>query len=180
MAPGDASNKRKRGGGEFTTHRPSPALRGAASAAVAAASAAAAAAAQEASAPSLGSFDESALRELIAHNSQGLHNGGQPSVAETAQAALTHYQVPASFESNNAGQGGDHNGTFATDSGFLEQLKEAGQSLPAAPPPPPHPHPHPHASQSPSIPVSGGSNLKPAVGSDEWHRIRRDNHKEGM
>ena len=25
--------------------------------------------------------------------------------------------------------------------------------------------------------VAGGS--KPAVGSDEWHKVRRDNHKEG-
>lgn len=28
--------------------------------------------------------------------------------------------------------------------------------------------------------TSGRSGSKPAVGSDEWHKVRKDNHKEGM
>jgi hypothetical protein len=31
-----------------------------------------------------------------------------------------------------------------------------------------------------STPSGRGSGSKPAVGSDEWHKVRKDNHKEGM
>lgn len=27
--------------------------------------------------------------------------------------------------------------------------------------------------------ASNGGGIKPAVGSEEWHKVRRDNHKEG-
>jgi bHLH factor len=30
-----------------------------------------------------------------------------------------------------------------------------------------------------STPSGRGSGSKPAVGSDEWHKVRKDNHKEG-
>jgi len=162
MAPGDHAPppKRKRGPTDAGANRSSPALRGAAAAASAAAQAA-----QQVSAP-LDSYDEHALRELIAHSTADLQNGNQSSVTETAQAALTHYQVPPSFETvQNSGGQGDPNSPFNMDQGF-EQLKEAtGQGA------------NPRTPQQ-GPPLGGSSIPKPPVGSDEWHRVRRDNHKE--
>jgi len=160
MAPGDHAPPPKRKRGPDTgPGRPSPALRGAA--------AAAAQAAQQVSAP-LDSYDDDthrAIREHLAPYSSDLHNG-HPSVTETAQAALTHYSVPASFETGpSPGVQADHNGPFSSiEQGFADQLKEASQN--------------PHTPQQ-GTPLAPSSTPKPPVGSDEWHRIRRDNHKEG-
>jgi len=164
MAPGDHAPppKRKRGPTDAGANRSSPALRGAAAAASAAAQAA-----QQVSAP-LDSYDEHALRELIAHNTGGdLQNGNQQSVTETAQAALTHYQVPPSFETGpSPGGQGDPNNPFNMDQGFADQLKEAtGQGA------------NPRTPQQGTA-LATSSAPKPPVGSDEWHRVRRDNHKE--
>lgn len=108
------------------------------------------------------------LSQIIAHNNGGHAplppSGPNTSVAETAQAALTHYQVPASFEPNTQAPadpanpfGGLEHSQFGLDMG-----KDG--------------HPS-HAQQSSGHHSPGG--LKPPVGSEEWHRIRRDNHKEG-
>jgi transcriptional regulator CBF1 len=158
MAP--ESTKRKRGNADQGTSRPSPSIR------AVAAAAAVAAANQQADADQQ-AFEEN-LSQLIAHNvaQHDLQNGGAPttsaSPAQTAQAALTHYQVPTSFDSPS-GVTGTQAGTpshFSIDHAFpLSGLKDADQDSAAAPDTP--------------------SQTKPPVGSDEWHRIRRDNHKEG-
>jgi transcriptional regulator CBF1 len=167
MAGESAPGKRKRAAADTGARRTSPHLRGTAAAAAAAASAAAAA--QEASA-SMDGYDEHALSQLIAHNNADLQNGGHPSVTETAQAALTHYQVPPSFETgaSTGATHGDPNGPFSMDTNFVDQLKEAtGQATSHTP----------QISQSQT--QSPVANPKPQVGTEEWHRIRKDNHKEG-
>jgi hypothetical protein len=168
MAGEIAPGKRKRGAGDTGARRASPHLRGTAAAAAAAA-VSAAAAAQEASA-SMDGYDEHALSQLIAHNNAELQNGGHSSVTETAQAALTHYQVPPSFEpgASSGAPHGDPNGPFSIESNFVDQLKEATEHGASHTPQVPQPQ-----TQTPI------ANPKPQVGSDEWHRIRRDNHKEG-
>jgi hypothetical protein len=156
MAPGDSIGKRKRGGADHGARRPSPAARAGASSTLDDHSAA---------------FDDSGLREIIAHNNGTHATSNGPSTtgaAETAAAALdsslTHYQVPASFEPG-AQQPNDPNNIFSLDHAAafgLDPLKDSTNS--------------PHEGQSTSHGPPSGS--KPAVGSDEWHRIRRDNHKE--
>jgi hypothetical protein len=167
MAPGDSA-KRKRGVGDAGAGRPSPSIRSNVASSVAAAAATAAAAAQEVSLP-MDSYDESAISQLIAHNNGELQNGGQPGATpETAQAALTHYQVPPSFETGAAGgPGGDPNGPFSMEAGFVDQLKEASAQAASS------------ITPQQGTPQTPASNPKPPVGSEEWHRIRRDNHKEG-
>jgi transcriptional regulator CBF1 len=166
--PPDTPSKRKRGAADHGMARPSPASR---AAAAASAAAAAAVAAQE----SVDSFDEAQINQLIAHNKGHHHpaavqqNGAGPSTAAsaeaaavaaasaTAQAALTHYQVPASFEGSSAQHHdpGDPDGFGMTHDAYaLNQLKEAAQ-------------------------MADADGNKPVVGSDEWHRVRRNNHKEG-
>ena len=146
------SNKRKRGGADSAASRPSPAMRGSA------------APAQEDPAE-LDHYDEGAIGQLIAHNS-GAHenhqNGGEPTATDTAAAALNHYQMgtagahyetPASAAEENAAMLGLN---------FVDQLKTAASIV----------------NPADDIQNLRGGN-KPPVGSDEWHKIRRDNHKEG-
>ena len=107
------------------------------------------------------------------------HNGGgsTASVGDTAAAALAYHQmtVPQAtelqFQTQSSGDGsfgmGDHSQQQSGMQDFsLEALKAAtqtgrpGQSAPSDSPP-----------QSASH--------KPQVGTEEWHKVRRDNHKEG-
>jgi len=157
MAPSD-SNKRKRGTGDQGAPRQSPSIRNAAAAA-----AAAVAAANQHSNDVDSQFEN--LSQLISNatneDSVQQNGAGQPSAAQTAQAALTHYQVPASFESSGAAQDGVSAGSshFGMEHAFpLGGIKDTDQSVAAD--------------------TSSVSQAKPPVGSEEWHRIRRDNHKE--
>jgi hypothetical protein len=107
------------------------------------------------------------------------HNGGSntASVGDTAAAALAYHQmtVPQAtelqFQPQNSGDGsfgmGDHNQQQTGMQDFsLEALKAAtqtgrpGQTAPSDSPPQSATH-------------------KPQVGTEEWHKVRRDNHKEG-
>lgn len=107
------------------------------------------------------------------------HNGGTnaASVGDTAAAALAYHQmtVPQAtelqFQPQNSGDGsfgmGDHNQQQTGMQDFsLEALKAAtqtgrpGQAAPSDSPPQSATH-------------------KPQVGTEEWHKVRRDNHKEG-
>lgn len=135
---------------------------------------------------------ELTLAEALAqHNAGGIEHGvhdpgasnGQ-SATDTASAAL-HYsmtvptateatflaQTPgdgvgrassASFDlgvsSNNGPQGTNAFEEFAD----LDQLKDGSAQAVAE-----------------SSPTGDGNANKPAIGSDEWHKVRRDNHKEG-
>lgn len=100
----------------------------------------------------------------------------------TAQAALGMYptlHVPPSTEEQFAAQAagdGDHghDTTFSHDvppDGILEPSPVA-----AAPQPPPPTNGVQHA---PPRYQASPPNPKPTVGSEEWHKMRKDNHKEG-
>jgi transcriptional regulator CBF1 len=138
--------------------------------------------------------DQATASFLAAHNASAneddmqqqfdVHqNGGAStsSVGDTAAAALAYVghqmTVPQatelSFQPQGAGEGssfsiGDHHGQ--QQSGMqdfsLEALKAATQTSRSA-----------QASNNESPPTTGGH--KPPVGSEEWHKVRRDNHKEG-
>jgi transcriptional regulator CBF1 len=119
-------------------------------------------------------LDDAGVSQLLAHNNSehGLHqNGGNnQSATDTAAAALQyHHGLPGnpdvSFQSQPVG---DNSASFLGDqSSFMESLKENAQHPGQAPA---------SASKSPTAP---NSSQKPPVGSDEWHKVRRDNHKEG-
>jgi hypothetical protein len=144
--------------------RPSPASR---AAAAASAAAAAVAAAHE----QVDGFDEAQISQLIAHNTghPGVReNGAGPSTAASAEAAavaaasataaLTHYQVPQSFDATASHEHADGD-SFGMEHGAyagLDQLKEAALAD-----------------------ADAGGPGKPQVGTEEWHRVRRNNHKEG-
>lgn len=141
--------------------------------------------------------DFSALQQAAA----GEHSEAtDPSNAtSTAQAALGMYptlHVPSSTEEQFAVQAGT-DGDHGHDSSFNPDVTqpEGIMDAPAASPnrqqqqqQSPHTHPHPHAPPPPSNGVqpqghqysnsAEPSNPKPRVGSEEWHKMRKDNHKE--
>ncbi|KAH8726082.1 hypothetical protein GQ44DRAFT_614671 [Phaeosphaeriaceae sp. PMI808] len=104
-------------------------------------------------------------------------NGGNTaSVGDTAAAALAYHQmtVPQATELQfqTPGPGGDsfsmgdhHSQQTGMQDFSLEALKAATQTVRTG-----------QASSSDSPPQSASH--KPPVGSDEWHKVRRDNHKE--
>ncbi|KAH0068995.1 hypothetical protein KCU90_g21209, partial [Aureobasidium melanogenum] len=129
------------------------------------------------------------LHDHNVHN-QGSTNG--QSASETANAAL-HYSmgVPQnhdeSFLTHNDGHR-ESSATFALEAGAgqpnpeaygefagLEQLKENAQPQQQQQQAPPQTSVMGNNEGSPSATPSG---TKPAVGTDEWHKVRRDNHKE--
>jgi hypothetical protein len=105
-------------------------------------------------------------------------NGGNTaSVGDTAAAALAYHQmtVPQATELQFQTQGsgsdsfnmGDHHQQQTGMQDFsLEALKAATQTGRSG-----------QSAQSESPPQSASH--KPPVGSEEWHKVRRDNHKEG-
>jgi hypothetical protein len=109
--------------------------------------------------------DNAIQAQLAAFNQAGEQNGGQvptASATDTAAAALSHYQMgDQSFQS----QGSTGDAPYGDPSYIDHSLKESptqGQG--------------PISGHSPT----GNTPGKPQVGSDEWHKVRRDNHKEGM
>lgn len=143
-------------------------------------------------APNMGSADltdQDTAFHLAAHNAganddmhtfdMGNQNGGgnTSSVGDTAAAALAYHQmtVPQATElqfqtqatgGDNAFNMGDHQQQTSMQDFSLEALKAATQTgRPGQP------------ANSDSPPQS--ATHKPQVGSDEWHKVRRDNHKEG-
>jgi bHLH factor len=107
-------------------------------------------------------------------------NGGAntASVGDTAAAALAYHQMTVpqatelSFQPQASGEGssfsmGDHHQQQQTgmQDFSLEALKAATQTPRSG-----------QANANDSPPNTGGH--KPPVGSEEWHKVRRDNHKE--
>ena len=120
---------------------------------------------------------------LTQHGDHGLHqNGGanSSSAGDTAAAALAHYSMTVpqatelSFQTQTSGEGnsfsmGDH-GVHQQQHGMpefsLDALKTASQQQQSG-----------NSGTNESPPNTAGH--KPPVGSEEWHKVRRDNHKEG-
>lgn len=107
-------------------------------------------------------------------------NGGAnaASVGDTAAAALAYHQMTVpqateiSFQPQGSGDAssfsmGDHQQPGGMQDFSLEALKAATQTGRSS-----------QAAVNDSPPNTSGH--KPPVGSDEWHKVRRDNHKEGM
>jgi transcriptional regulator CBF1 len=96
------------------------------------------------------------------------HNeGSEPDISTTAAAALTaHLNEGGGLSFASAGSNADD--------------RPAGESFDMD-----SSHPRPSSSGYSYSPThgtprtNGSSSQKPAVGSEEWHRVRRDNHKEG-
>jgi len=92
-------------------------------------------------------------------------NGGASSsnAGDTAAAALAHYSmtVPQATELSfqASGSGGEGSSFALGDHTVHQQQQHAGNSA---------------TNDSPT----NASGQKPQVGSDEWHKVRRDNHKE--
>jgi len=126
--------------------------------------------------------DMSLAEALAQHNAneqlvQDAAGSNGQSATDTASAALAHYSmtVPIPTEQQflqSAGEGNDRpsDSTFDLDSSNVQdntggysytlEVPEGGQA----------------ATGNAGSPTSGLP--KPAVGSDEWHKVRRDNHKE--
>jgi bHLH factor len=104
--------------------------------------------------------DESAMSQLSAFNNQEVQqNGGTNAAASDTAAAALHYPIASDAAFQTQASTGDYPET----SYGLDQLKESPTQVQAP-------------QQSPSV---GATPSKPAVGSEEWHKIRKDNHKEG-
>jgi hypothetical protein len=132
--------------------------------------------------------DQTAANYLAAHNagdddmaqSYDVHqNGGSTSsVGDTAAAALAYHQMTVpqatelTFQAQTSGDGsfgmGDHHQQSTGMQDFsLEALKAATQTGGRP------------GDSAPSDSPPQSASLKPQVGSEEWHKVRRDNHKEG-
>ncbi|KIV99915.1 uncharacterized protein PV09_08442 [Verruconis gallopava] len=104
------------------------------------------------------SVEASAMDQLSAFNSDAQPNGNANAASDTAAAALAHYPIANDTSFQTQASTGDY-----TDAGYgLDQLKESPTQAQTT-------------QQSSNI---GTTPSKPVVGSDEWHKIRKDNHKE--
>lgn len=123
-----------------------------------------------------GTNEEDMQQQFDVHQNGGANNS---SVGDTAAAALAYHQMTVpqatelTFQPQTTGEGssfgmGDHH--QPQQSGMqdfsLEALKAATQTPRSGP-----------GANNDSPPNTGGH--KPPVGSEEWHKVRRDNHKEG-
>lgn len=118
--------------------------------------------------------DEDMQQEFNVHQNGGANTS---SVGDTAAAALAYHQMTVpqatelSFQPQSGGEGssfgmGDHHQQQSGMQDFsLEALKAATQTPRSG-----------QAATNESPPNTSGH--KPQVGSEEWHKVRRDNHKE--
>jgi bHLH factor len=101
--------------------------------------------------------------------------------SSTAAAALNMYpslHVPQSTEEAFANQATPE--THHEDSAFSNHGVNQPDGLPMVSPTPlPQPANGVQQQEQPQR-YSTAPNPKPAVGSEEWHKMRKDNHKEGM
>jgi hypothetical protein len=108
---------------------------------------------------------------------QQFDGANNQSMGETAAAAIAHYQMtvpqatelsfqPQSSTDNSSFNMGDHHQSQGMQDFSLEALKAATSTSRTG-----------QSSGNDSPPAS--TSHKPTVGSEEWHKVRRDNHKEG-
>ncbi|KAF2443823.1 hypothetical protein P171DRAFT_432992 [Karstenula rhodostoma CBS 690.94] len=127
---------------------------------------------------------DQAFASLAAHNAsangddmqQQFDGANNQSMGETAAAAIAHYQMtvpqatelsfqPQSSTGDSSFNMGDHHQSQGMQDFSLEALKAATSSSRTG-----------QSSGNGSPPTT--SSHKPTVGSEEWHKVRRDNHKE--
>lgn len=120
----------------------------------------------------------------VQHNTSHLQSQGQGSgqgndASDTAAAAMAQFHtmtVPQSTEStflSTTGEEGTQGTGEGVTSGQQRTSSFGGEFDTSAV------QGSPDGEGSPTTGLGPHSN-KPAVGSDEWHKIRKDNHKEGM
>lgn len=99
--------------------------------------------------------EDTAMNQLSAFN-EGQQNGGANAAAsDTAAAALqVHYPIAGDASFQTQGSTGGY-----ADTGY--ELNQPGSD------------------DAPQMSPGGTTSSKPQVGSEEWHKIRKDNHKEG-
>jgi bHLH factor len=112
------------------------------------------------------------------------NNAGQ-SASDTAAAAMAQYHtmtVPQSTEQafmSHPGDGTDRPGSSSLDQGNPgEQQRTSFSDFDISTLKGDAPETA-EGDGSPSMGAAGIGGQKPQVGSDEWHKVRRDNHKEG-
>ena len=179
-----STNKRKRDSRDNGAARPAPATNNNSSTT----SATANDLADQATASYLAAHNAASGNEEEMQQQFDLHQNGGPSsstAGDTAAAALAHYSmtVPQATElsfqpqstpgENSSFPMGDHalhqqQSNPNINDFSLDSLKAVAQTPRSAQPP---------INESPP---TTGSGHKPPVGSEEWHKVRRDNHKEGM
>lgn len=98
-----------------------------------------------------------ALQDYMHGNQNGGDHTDHSSLAAAALAGGYTMTIPQATEASFATQGSDDRG----DGSFMDNSQVGGDSF----------------MNSQSTPSGRGGN-KPAVGSDEWHKVRKDNHKE--
>ena len=125
--------------------------------------------------------DFTALQQATADHSTAADTVTASSTAAAAAAALNMYptlHVPPTTEETFAAQAaadGHHD-----ENSFSASAVSQPDGLPLVTPPPPPP---PTMQPTNGLPPDQGyrtHNPKPAVGSEEWHKMRKDNHKEGL
>ena len=110
----------------------------------------------------VGDHDPEVLQDYA--NMHGDQNGADhASASSTAAAALAGIYptmtIPQPTDVSFATQGSDND---RGESSFMDNSQAGNDSF-----------------MEQSTPSGRGSGNKPAVGSDEWHKVRKDNHKEG-
>ena len=123
-------------------------------------------------------------QQLAQHNSSTDSGEGNNGVSSTAAAALAAQlsgsrPTDMSFMSANSGTDGEQqiDSSFDMGNGNNQNRHTQGTPYNLAP----FTSPGGTAEQVQAAREgSNGGGVKPPVGSDEWHKVRRDNHKEGM
>ena len=104
-----------------------------------------------------------ALQDYSSLHHGGDNQNGSSEHASTAAAALAGIYptmtIPQPTDVSFATQGSDADRN--PDSSFMDNSQQGDSFM------------------EQSTPSGRGSGSKPAVGSDEWHKVRKDNHKEG-
>ena len=112
------------------------------------------------------------------HNASNVHDASSTAAAALAAQLTVPQHSDISFASTGSGTDGER----PIDSSFDLSGGDSGQNN--------HGHGNPYlasyntaggtaAQVQAAREASNGGGVKPAVGSDEWHKVRRDNHKEG-
>lgn len=139
---------------------------------------------QAATAGGVNVADFSALQQAAAEHSEPTDASNATSTAQAALGMYPTLHVPASTEEQFAAQSGTdadqaHDASFDPEVTQPEGIMDASavSSDQQQPPPPASNGVQPSGHRYPTS--SSTSNPKPSVGSEEWHKMRKDNHKEG-
>lgn len=133
-------------------------------------------AAQAAAAASVNAADFAALQQATADHHESADPANAPSTAAAALSTMyPTLHVPQTTEETFAAQAAhenEHQSFGSNDILQTDGLPDTSSSGVAQAPPP-----NGIRSNQPTYAVSQGH--KPAVGSEEWHKLRKDSHKEG-